>query len=149
MEDNIFFGNNIMLANTKKNRVTCKLCGNVQLTGKNIQLMDTGRCLKCESPLESAHPHQHEHTMSNWLNRAQASLKNGKYKEAVIAYSHAIREDGTNGLYYYKRAVAYNRIHDNLKALADLKRAAYLGFEAAQPAIKHLTKKMQQHRNRA
>ena len=139
-----------MQTNTGRNKVTCKLCGNVQLTGKNIQLMDTGKCLKCESPLDSStsHLHQQRHNMSNWLNRAQISLKNGKYKEAVIAYSHAIREHGTNGLYYYESAVAYNRIHDNLKALADLKRAAYLGFEAAQPAIKHLTKKMQQLQRR-
>ena len=127
-------------------KISCYLCGHVQHFALSKCLVCKANLKGKKSPPPEAKPSETKPTeakpkSSDWLYRAQLCLSEKKYKEAVVALSHAIREDGNNGSYYYKRAVAYNLIKDIPKAMADLKKAVNLGHKAAEPAIKHLIQK--------
>ncbi len=127
-----------MLDRSNAKKYTCFSCGHIQYGGLK-------KCYLCNSNLQ---PQEKSSTKSDpknenndWVNRAQACFAAKKFKEAIIALSHAICEDGNNGLYYYKRAVIYNHIQETTKALADLRKSAHLGYGHATPAIRHLTQK--------
>ncbi|KAJ3423878.1 hypothetical protein M0812_29509 [Anaeramoeba flamelloides] len=48
-------------------------------------------------------------------------LKSKKYNEAIECYTKAISIDPENSIYYSNRAVAYNQLHQHLKAIGDCK----------------------------
>ncbi|KAJ6226650.1 hypothetical protein M0813_10656 [Anaeramoeba flamelloides] len=48
-------------------------------------------------------------------------LKSKKYNEAIECYTKAISIDPENSIYYSNRAVAYNQLHQHLKAIEDCK----------------------------
>ncbi|MDH3348197.1 MAG: hypothetical protein OEM02_08900 [Desulfobulbaceae bacterium] len=74
--------------------------------------------------------------VKDWLTQGTRLLKMGKLKEAIITFSHAIREDGKNGQGYYARAVAYSKSGEKDKAMIDLRKSAELGYGPAKKRLK-------------
>ncbi len=70
----------------------------------------------------------------NWTVIARQHLKNGNYKEAILAYSSAIK-NSPSGQLHYERAVAYSKMKDKNKMRIDLQKAAHLGFQKAKDAL--------------
>ena len=67
----------------------------------------------------------------DWAGRGKQHIKNNEYKEAVAAFSYAVKTDTNNRDIYYLRAVAYSKLADNIKSLEDIKTAARLGHPKA------------------
>ena len=55
--------------------------------------------------------------------------KKGHYKEAVDKYTSAIKREPNEGIYYYYRAMAYEKSGDDNLAAKDKAKAEELGYQ--------------------
>lgn len=79
----------------------------------------------------------------DWLARGKEYLKGGEFKEAIAALTQAI-DRNPDGEGYYLRAVAYSKMKDQEKMLADIREASNLGYEKAKATLDKITGNIQQ-----
>jgi tetratricopeptide (TPR) repeat protein len=63
---------------------------------------------------------------ANLIKRGRDLLNAGKYEEAIIKLSESISADPSNPVYYYYRAIAFERSENSEKAVEDYQKAVEL-----------------------
>lgn len=68
--------------------------------------------------------------------RGYCYLKLSNYEKALVDFNAAIKEDASDGQYFYFRAITKFNLNQKISACDDLSKAGELGFEAAYESIK-------------
>lgn len=123
-------------AETKK----CPFCAETILKEANF-------CKHCKQDLSgapakktTATPTKPTTQKTNWLNKGKTFLKAGEYKEAIVALDRHIKENKQDASAFYVRAVAFSKLKDKNRLIADLTEAARLGHPKAEETLKGLKK---------
>jgi len=100
-------------------------------------------CRYCQKSLVAEEPKEEPKEQPNepkkdWAKQGAELIKTQDYKAAVSAFSTAINESPSGEL-YFARAVAYSKMKDKSKTIADLQLAADLGHERAQKTLSSMS----------
>lgn len=91
-------------------------------------------CRFCQKALLAQPDTEIVRKQKSWAEQGGELLRAHDYQRAISAFTSAIEENPTGEL-YYGRAVAYSKIHDKEKTIADLKKAANFGHGKAKEAL--------------
>jgi len=93
-----------------------------------------------ESPIievDAKAEEQYAEKKKEWMKQGAELLKAEDYKGAIATFTRAINESPSGEL-YFGRAVAYSKMQDKNKTIADLKTASNYGHEKAKETLANL-----------
>jgi len=99
-------------------------------------------CRFCQKSLVEDDPkeeskEQPKESQKDWAKQGAELLKAEDYKGAIATFTRAINESPSGEL-YFGRAVAYSKMQDKNKTIADLKTASNYGHEKAKETLANL-----------
>jgi len=103
----------------KREAITCRYCGKPL---ENQQL---------ELKADFVQP-----KVSETIKKGNKLYKTGRYEEAAVEFTAAMKLDPTNMTAIFNRAAAYNSLEDKKAAIQDLRTAAGLGHKNAQDLLR-------------